>query len=92
MNIKKLPRKEKEELCKKEIIRLQRHWGNPIDSNFDISDLTDEQLEKGIKDSVSQLRFEKFLSIFGGIFKFFIIAFVFFGIIGLLFFGIKQLF
>ena len=56
MNFKKLSREEKEGLCKKEMIGLQLHWGNPIDQNFDVSDLTDDQLEKAYNESASQLR------------------------------------
>lgn len=93
---KKLSRKEKEDLCRKEMINLQRHWGNPTneytESDLNFSDWTDEQLEKSIKDSVGQIKFERIASLIGKITIFLIISFVALGIIGLLIFGIRQLF
>lgn len=94
--MKKLSRKEKEDLCRKEMINLQRHWGNPTneytDSDLDFSDWTDEQLEKSINDSVGQIKFEKVYSMIGKSIMFLIITFITLGLIGLLVFGIKQLF
>ncbi|MBU0596699.1 hypothetical protein KJ641_01970 [Patescibacteria group bacterium] len=92
MNLHKLSKKEKEELYNKSTNDLQRYWGNPIDEILDLSNLSDDDLEKGIKNNMGQLRFEKIISPIGKIIKYSFITFVALGIIGLLIFGIKQLF
>jgi len=93
MKLKKLTRKEKEALYIKEMTRLQLHWGNPIDSDWSfVSKCSDEEIEKGINDTIEQLKFEKFFSYIGIIIKIIVIAFILLGIVGLLIFGIRQLF
>ena len=59
MNLKKLSRQDKEKLYVIKMTALQRRWGNPIDSNWDFKDWTDDELDKGLKDTISQIRFEK---------------------------------
>lgn len=90
--MKKLSREEKEKLYKVKMTELQIRWNNPINDDWNFSDWTDEQLDKGLKDTISQLRFEKISSLTKTIFKFIIYAFILLGIIGLLSFGVKQLF
>ena len=93
MDIKKLSREEKESLYIKEETKLQIHWGNPIDSDWDfIKEWPDDELEKGINDAVGQLKFERFFSSLWFIIKIFFGGFVIVGVIGLLVFGIRQLF
>ncbi len=61
MNIKKLSRKQKESLYIKEETKLQKHWGNPIDSNWEyIKDWSNNKLEERINSVIGQLKFEKF--------------------------------
>ena len=90
--MKILSREEKEKIYKVKMTELQIRWGNPINNDWNFSDWTDEQLQKSLDDTIGQLRFEKVLSIFSGIFKFIILGFIILGIMGLLFFGIKQIF
>ncbi len=93
MNLKKLSRSEREKLYIEKMTALQRHWDNPIDSDWsELSNWTDEELNKGLSDTVGQLRFEKFFSGFGGIFGLIVKIFVFLGIFGILLFGVRQLF
>ncbi|HOX61208.1 MAG TPA: hypothetical protein PLV72_04385 [Candidatus Magasanikbacteria bacterium] len=92
MNISKLTRQEKEQLYIKKMTQLQLHWGNPIDSDWDFSDWTDEQLNKGLNDTIGQLKFELAAGAIGTFFKYAGLVFVTLGIIGLLIFGIKQIF
>ena len=93
-----LSRKAKELLLIEKGAELQFIWKKPahiIPSDYEESlakELTDEQLDEAIKTIVGQLRFEKTLRVFGWIFKTIVVAFVVLGIIGLLVFGIKQLF
>jgi len=90
---KKLTREEKEILYDKEMNELQRLWKNPIDDeNTDFSDLTDEQLDKGLEDTIGQLKFERGLSFIKKLFLYPIYIFIALGIVGLLIFGIKQIF
>lgn len=56
MNIKKLSRKEREQLYIKKMTELQLHRENPIDSDWDFSDWSDEQLENGLEDTIGQLK------------------------------------
>lgn len=91
MNLKNISRKEKEDLYIKKMTELQIRWKNPIDNDWDFSDWTDEQLDKGLSDTIGQLRFEKFQSGFGGSISMIVRIFVAIGIIGLLIFGIKQI-
>jgi len=93
MKIEKLSRKEKENLYDKKMDELQTIWGNPPDQGpGDFSDWTDEQLEKGLKDTIGQIRFEKSLSFIKKLVLYPIYALIVLGVIGLLIFGIKQLF
>jgi hypothetical protein len=78
-----LSRKEKEQLYIRKMTELQRRWKNRID-NSDFDDLpewTDEQLDKGLKDTVGQLRYQKTTSWIG---KGIIAAFIIWGIVGFL--------
>ena len=89
----KLSREEKEELYIKKMTELQIKWGNPIDDDWDfISEWTEEQLNEGLDSTISQLKFEKGLSFIKKLFFYAICLFVFLGIIGILAFGIRQLF
>lgn len=92
MDIKNLARKEKEQLYIKEMTKLQLHWKNPIDDNFDFNDWTDEQLNKGLQDTIGQLRFEMFFAKISWIVKAVTFLFLGLGVVGLLVFGIRQLF
>lgn len=93
MNIKKLSRKEKEQLYIAKMTELQLHWKNPIDSDWDfINDWSDEELGKGLEDTIGQLRFEKTFGAISGVVKFVVIGFIILGIFGLLLFGIKPIF
>ena len=94
--MKKLSRQEKEKLYIEKQIELQHMWGNFVDgqarNGWDFSNLTDEELDKNIKDVTGQLRFEKILSFFKKLFLYIIYIFIILGIVGLLIFGIKQFF
>ena len=92
MDIKKLTREEKEALYIEKMTKLQLYWKNPVDNNWDFSDWADEQLDKGLEDIIGQLRFEMFFAKIRWIIKVVVISFLGLGIIGLLVFGIKQLF
>jgi len=93
MNLKKLTRQQKEELYKKKVIELQTRWKNPIPNEWgDFREDSDEMLEKGIKDTMGQLRFEKFQSGMGKTIVTIVYIFVSLGVIGLLIFGIRQIF
>ena len=89
---KNLTRQQKEKLYIQKMTELQTRWGNPIDDDWDFSDWTDEQLKKGLEDTIGQLKFEKGLSFLKKIFLYPIYIFIFLGILGLLLFGIRQLF
>lgn len=84
-------RAEKEKLYIEKMTELQKHWGNPIDNDWDFKDWTDEQLDKGIEDTIGQLQFEKTVAFIKRIFQYLFFIFVILGIIGLLIFGIGQL-
>lgn len=93
MNFKKISRQEKESLYIKGMTKLQIHWNNPLNSDWDfIKEWSDEELEKWIVSTVGQLKFENSLSIAGWVIKITIFTFVILGIVGLLVFGIRQLF
>jgi hypothetical protein len=89
--MKKISREEKERLYIKKMTELQRMWNNPIDENWNFSDWTDEQLDKGLDDTIGQLRFEKGIFLIKRTFTFLFYIFVILGVIGLLLFGVKQL-
>lgn len=82
-----ITRKEKEQIYKAKMTQLQRRWKNPTDdSDFDdLSEWTDEQLDKSLKDTIGQLRFERTAS---WIWKGIIAAFVIWGLVG--FFSLDQ--
>lgn len=88
----KISRQEKEKLYIQKMTELQRRWENPVDDDWDFSDWTDEELDKGLKDTIGQLRFEKVLSFSKKLFLYPVYIFIFLGLIGLLLFGIRQIF
>lgn len=90
--IKDLTREEKEKLYIKKMTELQIKWGNPVDDEWDFSDWTEEQLNKGLEDTIGQLRFEKGFAFLKKLFMYSLYIFVCLGVLGLLVFGIKQLF
>lgn len=92
MNIKKLSRKEKEGLYNKSYVELHHYWKQSVETATDFSNLSDENLEEGIKSHVNQLRFERIIALIGSTFKYGLLLFIVCGIIGLLIFGVKQLF
>ena len=93
MNIQKLSRERKEKLYIEKETELQLHWKNSLISDwYFIKEWTDSELEENIKDVISQLRFEKYISVVKKVFSFLIIIFVFLGVLGLLLFDINQLF
>lgn len=93
MNIQNLSRQEKEKLYIIKMIELQRLWGNPIDDDWQfVNDGTDEQMDKMLVDVIGQLRFEKWTGFLNKLIYYTIRVFISLGIIGLLIFGIRQLF
>jgi hypothetical protein len=74
---------------------MQVWWGNR-DNKADwaegIEQLSDDQLRKGIKDVQKQLRFEKTINYSWTGLKIIVGIFVGLGVLGLLIFGIRQLF
>jgi len=90
---KKRSRNEMEALYIKKMTELQTRWGNPLDGTWDfVRQYTDEELQKGIDDTISQLRFEKTWGGLWAVVAIVIGGFVLLGIIGLLVFGIRQIF
>jgi len=82
---KKRSRNEMEALYIKKMTELQTRWGNPLDGTWDfVRQYTDEELQKGIDDTISQLRFEKTLGGLWAVVAIVIGGFVLLGIIGLL--------
>ena len=93
MKLDNLSRKEKEQLYDNKMDELQAIWRNPPDQEpADFSDWTDEQLERGLRDTLGQIRFEKGLRILKRIVLIPIIIFIILGVVGLLLFGFRQLF
>lgn len=94
MNLKQLSREQKENIYIEKMTELQLRWRNPInDITQDFaSDLTDEELRKGIEQTISQLKFEKGLSAIKKVVLIPIVIFVILGILGLLLLGIRQIF
>jgi len=90
--MKRLSRKEKEQLYVRKETELQTRWGNPIPNDWEINNLTDEQLDKLVADTIGQLRFEKVWDGMAAVIKTAVILFVTLGVIGLLLFGVQQLF
>ena len=88
-NLNKLTRKDKENLYMNEMSRLQIYWKNPAFSDWSfIINWSDEKLESELKIIIKQLKFEKQWYFVKNIFYIFIVI----GILGLLLFGIKQIF
>jgi len=93
MIAQRLPREEKEALYIRKMTELQTRWQNPIDGDWQfVKDMTDEQLDTSLNDTLGQLRFEKVTGGFGKTVKFAIAVFVTLGVLGLLLFGIRQIF
>jgi hypothetical protein len=96
MNTKALSREEKERLYIAKSNELQRTWKNPIDPNYDdqaaVRQLTDRRLDELLSETIGQIRFEKALGTTGMILKVGLALFVGLGVVGLLLFGIRQLF
>jgi hypothetical protein len=90
--MRNLSREEKEKLYIEKMTELQVRWGNPVDNDYGFNDWTDEQLGNGLDDIIGQLKFEKSLSFIKKLFLFLVWIFVVLGVIGLLIFGISQLF
>jgi hypothetical protein len=93
-----LSRKEKEARCIEKSMELQRIWGNPI-GRYDeaicqqnATQMTDEELDKDIANSVSQIQFERGMGVAKAVIRTTVGIFVALGVSGLLVFGIKQLF
>lgn len=88
-------RNEKEQLLIRKGAELQRVWGNPLDDDSKvskiISELSDEELDKHLEDTIGQLRFEKVWNSIAVVAKTAVIIFVTLGVIGLLLFGVRQL-
>jgi hypothetical protein len=86
-----LSRKEKEQLYIAKMTELQTRWRNPIPGgDWGLSDLSDEQLEKQLVDTIGQLRFEKVWDGGVAVAKAALILFITLGVIGLLLFGVRQ--
>ena len=87
MNLADLSRAEKEALYKKKTTELQRRWGNPLDGDWKfVKEITDDVLEKHIRDTQGQIAFEVWWSVLSSIVS------IALGMVGLLLFGLKQIF
>ena len=66
MKINKLSRKEKEDLYKEKMTKLQLAWENPLlkEDEWNFDEWTDEQLSEGLKSTIESLRFEQIHKIF----------------------------
>lgn len=97
MSRKVLSRKEKETRYIEKSMELQRVWGNPIGRHdeaicqHNAAQMTDEELDKEIANSVSQIQFEKGMAVAKTVIKTTVGIFVALGVSGLLVFGVKQL-
>lgn len=93
MNFQNLSRGEKEKLYIRKMTELQKLWGNPIDADWQfVNDGTDEQMDKMLNDVIGQLRFEKTTGFIKKSITFIFYAFIILGVVGLLVFGIRQIF
>ncbi len=93
MDITKLSRPEREKVYIEQMTKLQLHWKNPLDGDWNfVTEWTDDQLNKATKDTIGQLKFEMSSHYFGKLIIFLVLSFVGLVILGLLVFGIKQLF
>ena len=88
-------REKREKIYIKEMTAVQKHWGNPIDNDWNfLKDWSDDELEKNIahtEDSLNSVYWEKFLSFTKWAVLSIIALFVVLGVVGLLIFGIKQI-
>jgi hypothetical protein len=97
MSKKRLSRKEKEARYIEKSMELQRVWGNPIGRHdeaicqHNAAQMTDEELDREIANSVSQIQFEKGMAVAKTVIKTTVGIFVALGVSGLLVFGVKQL-
>ena len=67
MNFNKISRKEKETLYIDKMTELQTIWKNPVDDDWDnIKEWDDKLLERSIKSTISQIRFEKGIYVYVG--------------------------
>jgi hypothetical protein len=84
----RLSRQGKEALFRRKATELETRWGNPIPNDWGfIEQWSDDELDDALANAIKQLRFEKDWPIFVTL-----VVFVTLGVIGLLVFGIKQLF
>lgn len=85
---------EKKKLYIKKMTELQRLWQNPApDGDWSYVDVwTDEEIDKQLKDTIGQVDFQWMLIVIKWIFLLVIGSFIILGVVGLLVFGIKQLF
>ncbi len=82
MKFHNLSREQKEDLYIEKETKLQRHWRNPIVSDWEyVKEWTDRELEEKIQETIGQLRFEKIWS-----------RLALFVILGILFFVIQVIF
>jgi hypothetical protein len=97
MDYKNLSRKEKEDLYIQKETELQIHWGNPLDGDWNyVKEWTEQELESRLEQTIQQLKFERgtlpsiksILLLCATL----ICIFIGLGIVGLLYFGVKQLF
>jgi hypothetical protein len=88
-----LTREEKEALYQTTMTELQTRWKNPINGDWNfIKQWTDDELEKELTGTISQLRFEKGLATTKQVISIPVYVFIALGTLGLLLFGIKELF
>ena len=81
-------RKEKEELLRTGMTKLQTMWGSriPLDDNWRyMHELTDERLDEDLTNIIDHLHFERTLNIITGIGRVALLAFVTLGVVLLLF-------
>ena len=91
--MKHMDRKSKEKQYIVKMTELQLRWHNPIDGDWNfIKEWADEKLDSELKDTIGQLRFEKTISFLWRALKYSFYTFILLGVIGLLLFGIRQLF
>lgn len=89
-----LSRSEKEAFYIRKGNELQTRWGNPYTTagEWGVTEMTDVELQGAIDSTVGQLRFEKCLGALVTVIGLAISSVVGLGILGLLVFGIRQLF
>ncbi len=83
--------KEKQYIVK--MTELQLRWRNPVDGDWNfIKEWTEQELDSELSGTIGQLRFEKTIYFIGQSLKYSLYVFVLLGVLGLLLFGIRQLF